>query len=214
MGINYRLLLISVVVVASCARRPVNLSTAKNEVVDYYESGAFEREVRGVINRAIKHFERMSLDGITQPVVVIDVDETVLDNYAYVKKIDFGYSQGRAHKIAQKGVTPAIPEVKRLYDYLISRGVHIIFITGRRQSKYEGTYQNLQRQGYTVFDELLMKPEDMHKILHYTYKLQQREYVTQQGYTIIGSVGDQWSDVCGPYTGYRVKIPNYLYTLQ
>ena len=39
------------------------------------------------------------------------------------------------------------------------------------------------------------------------------QFVEQLGYDIVGCVGDQFSDMAGPYTGFKVKIPNYIYWL-
>lgn len=46
------------------------------------------------------------------------------------------------------------------------------------------------------------------------YKSARRtSFVVEENYNIVGCVGDQWSDLQGPYTGFKVKIPNYLYFL-
>ena len=36
----------------------------------------------------------------------------------------------------------------------------------------------------------------------------------KDGYSIVATVGDQWSDFEGGHTGYKVKLPNYLYTIE
>ena len=55
-------------------------------------------------------------------------------------------------------------------------------------------------------DEAKMKAVD--------FKSTKRVWLTEQGYKIIGTVGDQWSDLEGEYHGIRVKIPNYLYLIE
>ena len=45
------------------------------------------------------------------------------------------------------------------------------------------------------------------------FKAEQRRMLVARGYTIVGSVGDQDSDLRGPLVGFAVKIPNYLYIL-
>jgi len=38
--------------------------------------------------------------------------------------------------------------------------------------------------------------------------------LTNQGYEIVGTVGDQWTDLNGPYSGIQIKLPNYLYEIK
>ncbi len=46
------------------------------------------------------------------------------------------------------------------------------------------------------------------------FKSTKRVWLTEQGYEIIGTVGDQWSDLEGLYHGIQIKIPNYLYLIE
>ena len=45
-------------------------------------------------------------------------------------------------------------------------------------------------------------------------RCEQRKDLEERGYTIVATVGDQWSDFGGGSTGYMVKLPNYLYTIE
>ena len=45
-------------------------------------------------------------------------------------------------------------------------------------------------------------------------KSSKRKELVERGYDIIGTVGDQRSDIDGPYSGIQVKIPNYLYLIE
>ena len=45
----------------------------------------------------------------------------------------------------------------------------------------------------------------------FEFKSAKRVELIELGYEIIGTVGDQWSDLEGPHHGIQVKIPNYLY---
>jgi len=35
----------------------------------------------------------------------------------------------------------------------------------------------------------------------------------KKGYEIIANIGDQWSDLVGGNSGYKIKLPNYLYLI-
>jgi len=146
--------------------------------------------------------------------VLIDVDETALSNYDVSKKMGYGYVFEIVREWEMEGIAPAIPQVKDLYDYLIDRGAKVIFLTGRRNKVYEETYNNLKEQGYTLFDTLITRSDNEYKVPALDYKNSKRVELTEKGYTIIGTVGDQWSDLEGQFHGVQIKIPNYLYLVE
>jgi predicted secreted acid phosphatase len=92
--------------------------------------------------------------------------------------------------------------------------VKIIFLTGRNFYEYEVTYQNLVKEGYTVFDTLITQIGDETKMKAKDFKSNKRVWLTKEGYEIVGTVGDQWNDLEGEYHGIQVKIPNYLYLIE
>jgi predicted secreted acid phosphatase len=102
-------------------------------------------------------------------------------------------------------------QVKDLYDYLLQKNAKIIFLTGRFQEEYDYTFQNLINEGFTTFDTLIVRRPEEQKLPAVEFKSNVRTALTQQGYDIIGNVGDQWTDLDGPYSGIKIKIPNYLY---
>lgn len=189
----------------------VNLRTAKDIVKDYYESGKFDEELNEVIADAKKKFNDVKPS--KNSVVIFDVDETVLDNYELAKQMDFGYVYELNKKWNEELKAPAIPQVRELYTYLLNRGAKIIFLTGRNYNEYDVTYKNLVQAGYTKFDTLITQREDEQNLKAREFKGKKRTELTQQGYEIIGTVGDQWSDLDGPYSGIKIKIPNYLYEI-
>ena len=194
-----------------CNNKPENLTTARQLVKDYYESGKFEEELRAVIEKAKSEFGRVEIK--KNSVVIFDVDETALDNYELSKSMGFGYVYKINKEWNAEMKSPAMVKVKELYDFLISKGVHIIFLTGRNLPEYEVTYKNLIKDGYTKFDTLITQREHEYKMKAQEFKSSKRKELVEKGYDIIGTVGDQWSDLEGPYHGIQVKIPNYLYLL-
>jgi predicted secreted acid phosphatase len=197
----------------SCAsEKPVNLSVAREEVKQYYESGKLDEEMNKVIKEAKKEFDKVEFKN--NSVVIFDVDETVLDNYGLAEQMGFGYVYEMNKKWNAELKAPAIPQVKELYDFLLSKGAKIIFLTGRNYYEYEVTYQNLVKEGYTVFDTLITQIGDETKMKAKDFKSGKRVWLTEQGYEIVGTVGDQGSDLEGEYHGIQVKIPNYLYLIE
>jgi predicted secreted acid phosphatase len=204
-------LILSFFLIASCGEqeKPENLTIARKDVKEYYESGRFYTEVEDVVKEAEKEFDKIKIKN--NSAVVFDVDETALDNYALAKSMGFGYVYKMNKEWNAEMKSPAFKPVKELYDYLLERGVHIIFLTGRNFPEYEVTYQNLKNVGYTVFDTLITQIGDETKMKSRDFKSSKRVFLTNEGYDIIGTVGDQWSDLRGEDHGIQVKIPNYLY---
>jgi acid phosphatase len=198
----------------SCEKneKPVNLTVAREEVKQYYESGKFDEELNSVVEEAKEKFSTVQFDD--NSVVIFDVDETALDNYKLAKMMGFGYVYEMNKKWNAEMKAAAIPQVKELYNFLLSKGAKVIFLTGRNFPEYEATYQNLKKEGYTVFDTLITQIGDEKKMKAHDFKSSKRVWLTQQGYEIIGTVGDQWSDLEGEYHGIQVKIPNYLYLIE
>ena len=192
--------------------KPVNLSIAKEEVKQYYKSGKFDEELNSVIEDAKKEFSKVEIK--SNSAVIFDVDETALNNYGLAEQMGFGYVYEMNKKWNAEMKAPAIEQVKELYDYIISKDAKIIFLTGRNFPEYDATYKNLKNAGYTVFDTLITQIDDERKMKANEFKSRKRIWLTEQGYEIIGTVGDQWSDLEGLYHGIQIKIPNYLYLIE
>lgn len=206
-----------VFIFTSCSSNQiVNLRTAKDIVKDYYESGKYDKEMNEVIKDAKEKFSKVEIKKSAPggSVVIFDVDDTALNNYGLAKQMDFGYVYDLNKKWNEELKAQAIPQVKDLYNYLIDRGFKIIFLTGRNTNEYEVTYKNLIQAGYTKFDTLITQREDEQNLKSMEFKSKKRTELTQQSYEIIGTVGDQWTDLNGPYTGIKIKLPNYLYEIK
>ncbi|MCW8803271.1 MAG: hypothetical protein OQK57_02645 [Ignavibacteriaceae bacterium] len=214
MKIYLTLILAFTLFITSCSKddKPVNLSIARENVKEYYESGKFDKELNDVIAEAKQQFEKVEFKN--NSVVVFDVDETALDNYGLAEIMGFGYVYEMNKKWNAEMKAPAIPKVKELYDFLLARGAKIIFLTGRNFPEYEVTIQNLKSAGYITFDTLITQIGDERKMKAKEFKSSKRVWLTEHGYGIIGTVGDQWSDLEGLYHGVQIKIPNYLYLIE
>ncbi len=208
----YFLLFLIFTLVGCSSNQLVNLRTAKDIVKDYYESGKYDEEMNEIIKDVEEKFSKVVVKN--NSAVIFDVDETTLSNYEISKRLDFGYD----HKIVQDWVLsaklPAIKQTKELYDFLKSKNVKLIFLTGRLAEEYDATYKNLIEEGYTGFDTLIVRNDEQKKIKTQIFKSGIREELTKAGYNIIGTIGDQWTDLEGEYHGIQVKIPNYLYLIE
>ena len=208
------ILILSLTLFFACDKneKPINLTIARNEVKQYYETGKYDEELNKVIAEAKKEFEKVEFKDNT--IVIFDIDETALDNYGLAEQMGFGYVYEMNKQWNAELKAPAIPQVKEFYEFLLSKGAKIIFLTGRNFYEYEVTYQNLVKEGYTVFDTLITQIGDETKMKAKDFKSGKRVWLTKQGYDIAGTVGDQWSDLEGFYHGIQVKIPNHLYLIE
>lgn len=205
-------LLLIFTLISCSSNQIINLRTAKDIVKDYYETGGYDKELDDVITDAKEKFDEVEFK--ENSVVIFDIDETALNNYGLAKLMDFGYVYDLNKKWNEEIEAPAIPQVKALYEYLLNRGANIIFLTGRNYTEYDVTYKNLIQTGYTKFDTLITQREDELNLKSLEFKSKKRTELTEQGYQIVGTVGDQWTDLNGPYSGIQIKIPNYLYEIK
>lgn len=128
-----------------------------------------------------------------------------------MKALDYGNENKMWDEWTYAAKAKAIPQTKKLYDYLVSKGVKILFITGRNVKYYDATRKNLIDEGYTKIDTLIFRGENELKMTAVQYKSHYREELTKKGLKIIANIGDQWSDSEGGYSGLVIKLPNYLY---
>jgi acid phosphatase len=205
------ILILLFMVAAGCAgeRAIQNLSVSKAEVQRYYESGEYNKELKETVDKAFNELGKIEVDASTT--IIFDVDETVLDNYPHIKEVDFGYVIPLWDQWIDEKKAPVIGEVKRIYDFFTEKGARIVFLTGRKYYQYQATFDNLKSAGYTTFDTLITKSQQYSGVKASEYKSDIRTKLSERGYVIKVSVGDQWSDLEGPYSGIKVKIPNYLY---
>ena len=205
-------LLLTIIVISCSSNQIVNLGTAKDIVKDYYESGKFDIDMNDVIKEAKEKFDKVEVKN--NSVVIFDVDETALNNYGLAKLMGFGYVYDLNKKWNEELKAPAIEQTKDLYNYLLNKGFKIIFLTGRNSNEYDVTYKNLIQAGYTQFDTLITQGVEDQKLNAQEFKSKIRTELTNQGYEIVGTVGDQWTDLNGTYSGIQIKLPNYLYEIK
>lgn len=208
----YIILLLSIILISCSSNQLVNLRTAKDIVKEYYESGKYAEEMNEVIKDAKEKFDKVEVK--ENSVVIFDVDETALNNYGLALMMDFGYVYDLNKKWNEELKAPAIKETQNLYFYLLKKGIKTIFLTGRNSNEYDVTHRNLIQESYTGFDTLITQSKEDQKLKAQEFKSKVRTELTNQGYEIVGTVGDQWTDLNGPYSGIQIKLPNYLYEIK
>lgn len=107
---------------------------------------------------------RMNRRSRMRRAIVVDVDETVLDNSRYQAML----LKNRQNHDAQKWLgwvnraeATALPGAVEFLRYATSRGVRVFYITNRKQVEKEGTATNLRKLGFPeVSDQTLLVRTD------------------------------------------------------
>ena len=198
------------------SQQPMNMEQVRQEIIHYYDTGEYQQELRQATGPAKQYLlQRVAKNQqLAQPeklAIVFDIDETVLSNYEFMKKMRFGGTIKMFDQAVRKVGGTAIRPTRELYNLAIKNQVAVFFITGRKENLRVPTEQNLRKEGFHQWQELRLKPVDFKADSASTFKIAQRQLIQQQGYDIILNVGDQESDLKGGFADKLVKLPDPFY---
>lgn len=115
---------------------------------------------RMVLDRDLRMRHRNRL----RPALIVDVDETILDNSRYqatLLKNRQNHSGQRFTDWVNRAEATALPGAVEFLQYATSRGVRVFYITNRKEVEKEGTAINLKKLGFPeVNDETLLVRTD------------------------------------------------------
>jgi 5'-nucleotidase (lipoprotein e(P4) family) len=146
------------------------------------------------------NFARLLLDqdlrtkrrGRMRRAVVVDIDETVLDNSPYQASLvrEYkSYPQDWTAWINRSEAAP-IPGAVEFLNYAHRRGVRVFYVTNRRSVEKEGTRANLLKLGFPdVSDETLIVRTDADS----SSKEERRQRIARR-YRIVLLIGDNLND--------------------
>ena len=205
-----------------CAAGPPDLVAFKADLVEYHDSGAYERDLSSVVASAQEFLrDRLARRKASEKLaVVLDIDETSLSNWPQMKTFGFGYDRGLWDEWVEERSAIAIGATLNFYDFARANGVAIFFVTGRREPLRAATADNLEKAGYRDWTGLVLKPVDLAYLgptaskFAATYKTSERKKIVGQGYTIVVNIGDQQSDLSGGFAERTFKLPNPFYVVQ
>ena len=146
------------------------------------------------------------------PMVVFDIDETLVNNYPLYKADEYVYKPDSWEKWVEDATAAAIQPVVDTLTALVEQGANVVLITGRREVSRDATVRNLNYIGITekMYHSLVLRSPEEDGLSASEYKMLRRKGLAQE-FSIVGCVGDQYSDCAGGYTGNSVKLPNYMY---
>jgi 5'-nucleotidase (lipoprotein e(P4) family) len=111
---------------------------------------------RMVLDRDLRIHRRSRL----RPAVIVDVDETILDNSRYQATLLKNRQSHTAQKLTDwvnRAEATALPGAVEFLRYAASRGVRVFYISNRRQIEKDATAVNLKKLGFPeVNDQTLL----------------------------------------------------------
>jgi predicted secreted acid phosphatase len=192
----------------------VPTSQTASQIREYRNSGAWDRAIAAQVKRA-KAYLKQRTDARRapkKPALVLDIDETSLDNYpCLAERGGIPYDGGVYAGCVVAYDAPAIEQVRSLFRRAKRLGVAVFFITGRPEALREGTLRNLRAAGYTGKYELFLEPEGYDEESAVPYKSGARRSIQRRGFKILANVGDQRSDLKGGFSERVYKLPNPVY---
>jgi len=198
-----------------------NLYDAQRLVEQYIVGGRYDEDFAKIVTSARAWLEARAPAAV-KPAIVLDIDETSLSNWpayrvngwARITNGGCDLQQGpcglRAWQALgqSKALAPTLALARRAREM----NVAVFFITGRPSNLRDATERNLKDQGYE-WTGLILEPEGAAFASASDFKAPERRKLSEQGYTILLSLGDQQSDLTGGYAERTFKLPNPVYYL-
>jgi len=162
-------------------------------VVWMQQSGEYQALAHQAFNTAKMAFDHAKQAKGKKKAVVVDLDETMMDNSAYAGwqiKNGQGFSQETWTKWVNARETAAIPGAVEFANYVNNHGGTIFYVSNRlEKGEREGTIGDMKRLGFTGVSEktLLLKADKSNKSARF-------KTITDQGYDIVLYVGDNLND--------------------
>lgn len=212
---SFFFLLFSIFFYGKSFAEPMNLAAFKYHLMTYHDSGEYAKEMKEVMDVA-EHYivNKSKKDPNKRLALVLDIDETCLSNYDNLLARDFTNDLKRIHTDTLKGNATPIAACQHLYNTAKQNHIDVFFISGRFQQERKVTEANLKNAGFSGWKDLILQP-DSNFGKHGTvlpFKIQARKQLEEQGYTILASIGDQYSDLKGGYALRTFKLPNPYYS--
>jgi HAD superfamily, subfamily IIIB (Acid phosphatase) len=214
---------------------PPNLGLVERQVEMFYgdvvdsaghhhasENSAWGRETAGVIAGAQRYLAERLDQGVRQPAVVLDVDDTSEVTFGWVADNQFDVASNE--EAIDTDQFPAVGPTLGLAKWAAAHHVGVFFLTGRPEHQRAATLTDLVTDdGYPQPVALFMRTEPGMAPPSYLscgttcttdqYKSQTRAHIEQLGYDVVLNVGDQFSDLSMGHEDRAVKLPDPMYFL-
>ena len=140
--------------------------------------------------------------GVKPPAIIVDVDETVLDNSRFQAEMILrgtGYTPQAWQAWCDRAEAGAVPGAAEFLNYAARRGVQVFYITNRRQVEKAGTLTNLKNAGFPgVNDETVVIREQS------SASKETRRQMVRARYRVVMLVGDNLNDFNDDFAGKSI----------
>jgi len=138
------------------------------------------------------------------PAIILDVDETVLDNSYYEARLTLDqqvYDEQSWDAWVQQRASTPIPGAREFLQYAVSRGVTVFYVTNRRAHLEDDTRANLGTAGMPLDDEVdTVLTRDERPEWSPSDKSPRRRYVAAD-YRVLLMLGDNMGDFTDASSG-------------
>ena len=152
--------------------------------------------------RLIADFDKNNLKSLpknerkTPRAVVVDIDETVLDNspqQAYLIKNRLSFNLPTWYAWGEKRSAKAIPGAVDFLDYANQKGVKIFYVSNRDEVQKQATIDNLKAAGFpdATVETVMLRQKDSSK--------ETRRQTISDKYRIVILMGDNLDDLSNVY---------------
>ena len=182
----------------------------------------------GKLLAAQNSYLAQSAGTVTNPAIVLDVDDTLLWNYDLEDgALHFDYDPVVQDEWVQGQKFPAVPGLAAFVDKAVTQGYAVFAVTGRSSGQEAATLGNLTKVGFgatftadNVFTRPAVVPDYVTcataSCTTVEFKAGTRAYLESAAggsHTVVLNIGDQWSDLKGGHAARTLKLPNPMYYL-
>jgi 5'-nucleotidase (lipoprotein e(P4) family) len=136
--------------------------------------------------------------------VIVDVDETVLDNSRYQAELilrGVAYTQESWQAWCDRAEAGAVPGAVDFLNYVSRRGVRVFYITNRREGEKAGTMTNLRKLGFPDVSEKTVLIRERGA----TASKESRRQQIRSRYRIVLLVGDNLNDFSDQFAAKSIS---------
>lgn len=138
----------------------------------------------------VKHLE--GLPENAKPAIVIDIDETVLDNSPFQGQVIFDakpYFQAFWEEWTSLSIAETLPGALDFLNLAKEKGVEVFYVTNRKESERQATLKNLFEQGLPFAEDkyLILRTDEGSK--------ESRRKKIAETHTILLLIGDNLNDL-------------------
>ena len=163
------------------------------------QSGEYEALAYQAFNAARTAFDNAKVPAGRKKAVIVDLDETMIDNSAYAAwRVKHGvpYDKATWAQWMAAEQAEAIPGAVAFARYVNSHGGRMFYITNRDDTAYEATFNNLKKLGFPGLsrETVILRADASNKQPRF-------DHVKSLGYDVVVYAGDNLGDFGTAYYG-------------